>query len=965
MEKGIHPTGSDLIFDHSPTLTYEEAQTLVIEIEGIINSRPLTALTDDPTSFAYLSPAHLSILRPMKPFTELKVVQKKPVNRYDIMKKLSEQFWEFYLKEMFSQSQQRTKWTKPLENLKIGQLVLIKSTLDPKRFFRRGRIIQTHPGVDGVVRYATYRLASGKEEKRHCKDLVLLPCEKDVEEEIPTNLNLESSFNSSEQAIQIDTPPMVEQINIIQDDFSNLQVKESPLNKDVIPDLQHFDIETIIKSSDTEEKESQEERRKGEKKALRPTTLDLENPSVSRVKKQVEWNDDLSVQKTKGARKQVLRRSQRIWNLAQPDLESQNNTSPESPRHRYFTRRSTNCKQAVMFVMIATLIFCTITLAAARSVNSVLNEELPLITGENELIKIQELPGGVFITKLSTLRHYKRTASFLLNTGLSLAHLITELQNIPVDISRICNFVHSDEELFHNCTQQAVNLHQNINHVVTQNKLQFLKILPLHEQEERDDINLQINLPMYETIQDNLNALHFTLAEVEKDFKNYENNFPNDWTKIFLFRKKFNLYLDLLSYKIDDYMSGLDSTFSQILQLEFSDSIKSRVNKEIKNSLGNDETTHPLDLWDKLDALPYWIFRNEHQQVIIELRVVICSREIHEEWTAISIPDHENRQIIVPNHTVINNTETNEFFFPPAEMKRQSLDTNTELMFGDITFEKEKQCQWEVKNPNAPPTLTKVGATTYIQLGYNPRHTVSACGKSISISKTIETPIQNYFYEITNNCSQFHSETGNPKIFLKATFPHVPGIKVPRTKYQSTYTFQQTLETMFTSTIAPSSPPTSIKDDPSFLEKVQRVLETANIAVGLGMVPVAKGIKNDTQRNILEGIHSFETKLNKTATEAGQHIKQARDGLVKVFDDTVSGTRTLKEQTVSFLTNIYRKGITILSELFEHVKELGRIFIWTFLIVFIVSLMCCCVCFYRAHEITWYPNPIYRSPLRH
>lgn len=41
------------------TLTYEELHTVLIQIEAILNSRPLIPLTEDVQDFHYLSPGHL------------------------------------------------------------------------------------------------------------------------------------------------------------------------------------------------------------------------------------------------------------------------------------------------------------------------------------------------------------------------------------------------------------------------------------------------------------------------------------------------------------------------------------------------------------------------------------------------------------------------------------------------------------------------------------------------------------------------------------------------------------------------------------------------------------------------------------------------------------------------------------------------------------------------------------------
>ena len=101
-------------------------QTLLTEVERVLNGRALTANSDDPSDFELLTPGHFLMQR--------KVIFLPPgvFDKSDMYKKkwrqvqyLANQFWERWLKEYLPSLQTRAKWRKALPNVKQNALVLL------------------------------------------------------------------------------------------------------------------------------------------------------------------------------------------------------------------------------------------------------------------------------------------------------------------------------------------------------------------------------------------------------------------------------------------------------------------------------------------------------------------------------------------------------------------------------------------------------------------------------------------------------------------------------------------------------------------------------------------------------------------------------------------------------------------------------------------------------------------------
>ncbi|XP_066585884.1 uncharacterized protein [Prorops nasuta] len=144
--------------------TYEEFHTLTTEIEGVLNSRPITSLSSDPNDLEALSPGHFLTGRPITfiPQENLEAIPENRLSKWQHIYKVSQDFWKRWSSEYLNELQVKGKWWKDGVNIKTGELVLIKNKNLPCSQWMMGRVLKTHPGHDGVVRAVTLRTTSGE-----------------------------------------------------------------------------------------------------------------------------------------------------------------------------------------------------------------------------------------------------------------------------------------------------------------------------------------------------------------------------------------------------------------------------------------------------------------------------------------------------------------------------------------------------------------------------------------------------------------------------------------------------------------------------------------------------------------------------------------------------------------------------------------------------------------------------------
>lgn len=145
----------------------EELQTTFVGVECLMNSRPLTALSNDPNDEPVLTPNHFLIGQMGGDFIPESVDSTtfNPRRRWRRVQELTRHVWQRWMKEYLPYIGSRHKWFLPSANLKVGDVVIVIDPNAARREWKFGRIECTYPGRDQLVRVVDVRIG-GKVLKR-------------------------------------------------------------------------------------------------------------------------------------------------------------------------------------------------------------------------------------------------------------------------------------------------------------------------------------------------------------------------------------------------------------------------------------------------------------------------------------------------------------------------------------------------------------------------------------------------------------------------------------------------------------------------------------------------------------------------------------------------------------------------------------------------------------------------------
>nr|CAH7767395.1 unnamed protein product [Callosobruchus chinensis] len=152
--------------------TFEELYTVLVQIEAILNSRPMSPLSTNPNDLLPLTPAHFLLGRNVNqlPDPDLTHIKPSKLSHFQKIQSIKQQFWKRWNLEYVSELQLRKKWTVHDDRkLEPGILVLIKQDGLPPMKWKLGRVISVSSDGEGVSRVARLKTDTGETQRAFSK----------------------------------------------------------------------------------------------------------------------------------------------------------------------------------------------------------------------------------------------------------------------------------------------------------------------------------------------------------------------------------------------------------------------------------------------------------------------------------------------------------------------------------------------------------------------------------------------------------------------------------------------------------------------------------------------------------------------------------------------------------------------------------------------------------------------------
>ena len=146
------------------TLTDDELHTLLLEIESIINSRPLTDVPLEPNETTPLTPKHL-----------LRANQEVALSPFRLVPFTADEFWKRWIVEYSRTILIRSKRHEKKRNFLSGDVVFLLDTPSPRGQWPLGKVIKTFPDRHDNVRTVLVKTTNGSLKRPSCKLCLVIP----------------------------------------------------------------------------------------------------------------------------------------------------------------------------------------------------------------------------------------------------------------------------------------------------------------------------------------------------------------------------------------------------------------------------------------------------------------------------------------------------------------------------------------------------------------------------------------------------------------------------------------------------------------------------------------------------------------------------------------------------------------------------------------------------------------------
>ena len=144
-------------------LSYQELATVLSRIEAVINSSPLTTVSDDVRDLTPITPAHLALEGALYSLPdEVSTHEGTTRQRYLYQQKRLTHFWQRWPGQYLHQLSVRYKWVCEQPATKIGDVLLISEDNVSRGKWPMGRVERLVPGKDGLVRTVTLKTQKGR-----------------------------------------------------------------------------------------------------------------------------------------------------------------------------------------------------------------------------------------------------------------------------------------------------------------------------------------------------------------------------------------------------------------------------------------------------------------------------------------------------------------------------------------------------------------------------------------------------------------------------------------------------------------------------------------------------------------------------------------------------------------------------------------------------------------------------------